>query len=111
MILYLGKSKQKLCFDVLLQKTSKFFFYIGALSIGSETAHALVNAGFRTFIWISKKKKKIGHKKEKKHKPGIEFIHYWELLYVSGKLPTYSSPKPTLTFNALLGQNIGLGEG
>ena len=32
-------------------------------------------------------------------------------LYVSGKLPTYPSPKPTLTLTSHLGQNIGLGEG
>ena len=29
----------------------------------------------------------------------------------SGKLPTYPSPKPTLTLPSHLGQNIGLGEG
>ena len=32
-------------------------------------------------------------------------------LYVSGKLPTYPSPKPTLTPTSHLGQNVGLGEG
>ena len=32
-------------------------------------------------------------------------------LYVSGKLPTYPSPKPTLTLTSHLGQNVGLGEG
>ena len=32
-------------------------------------------------------------------------------LYVSGKLLTYSSPKPTITLNSHLGQNVGLGEG
>ena len=31
--------------------------------------------------------------------------------YVSGKLPTYPSPKPTLTLTSYLGQNVGLGEG
>ena len=31
-------------------------------------------------------------------------------VYVSGKLPTYPSPKPTLTLTSHLGQNIGLGE-
>ena len=31
-------------------------------------------------------------------------------LYVSGKLPTYPSPNPTLTL-AYLGQNVGLGKG
>ena len=31
--------------------------------------------------------------------------------YVSGKLPTYPSPKPTLTLTSHLGQNVGLGEG
>ena len=30
---------------------------------------------------------------------------------VSGKLPTYSSPKLTLTLTSHLGQNVGLGEG
>ena len=37
----------------------------------------------------------------------------WEngSLNVSGKLPTYSSPKPTLTITSHLGQNVGLGEG
>ena len=32
-------------------------------------------------------------------------------LYVSGKLPTYPSPNPTLTLTSHLGQNVGLGEG
>ena len=32
-------------------------------------------------------------------------------LYISGKLLTYPSPKPTLTFTSHLGQNVGLGEG
>ena len=32
-------------------------------------------------------------------------------LYVSRKLPTYPSPKSTLTLNSQLGQNVGLGEG
>ena len=32
-------------------------------------------------------------------------------LYISGKLPTYSSPKPTLTLTSHLGKNVGLGEG
>ena len=31
--------------------------------------------------------------------------------YVSGKLPTNPSPKPTLTLTTHLGQNVGLGEG
>ena len=31
--------------------------------------------------------------------------------YVSGKLPTYPSLKPTLTLTSHLGQNVGLGEG
>ena len=32
-------------------------------------------------------------------------------LYVSGKLPTYPSPKPALTLISHLGQNVGLREG
>ena len=32
-------------------------------------------------------------------------------LYISGKLPTYPSPKLILTLTIYLGQNIGLGEG
>ena len=31
--------------------------------------------------------------------------------YVSLKVPTYPSPKPTLTLSSYLGQNVGLGEG
>ena len=31
--------------------------------------------------------------------------------YVSGKLPTYPSPKPTLTRSSYLEQNVGLGKG
>ena len=38
------------------------------------------------------------------------FIHL-ESLWVSGKLPTFPSPKPTLTLTSHLGQNVGLGEG
>ena len=33
------------------------------------------------------------------------------LLDVSGKLPTYPSPRPILTITSHLGQNVGLGEG
>ena len=33
------------------------------------------------------------------------------VFYVSGKLPTYLSPKPTLTLTSHLGQNVGLGGG
>ena len=33
------------------------------------------------------------------------------ILYVSGKLPTYPYPKPTLTLTSHLGQNVNLGEG
>ena len=32
-------------------------------------------------------------------------------LYISGKLPTYPSPKPTLTITSHLGKNVGLREG
>ena len=32
-------------------------------------------------------------------------------VYVSLKLPTYPSPKPTLTLSSYLGQNVGLGRG
>ena len=32
-------------------------------------------------------------------------------IYVSGKLPIYPSPKPTLTLTSHLGQNVSLGEG
>jgi len=32
-------------------------------------------------------------------------------VYVSGKLSTNPSPKPTLTLTSHLGQNVGLGEG
>ena len=40
-----------------------------------------------------------------------ESVHPFGSLYVSGKLPTYPSPKPTLTLISQLRQNIGLGEG
>ena len=50
---------------------------------------------------------------------GIEKVTYGgprsnephEPFYVSVKLPTYSSPKPTLTLSSYLGQNVGLGRG
>ena len=48
------------------------------------------------------KKKK---KKKKKHSQELGSF------YVSGKLPTYPSPKPTLTLTSHLGQNAGLTEG
>ena len=32
-------------------------------------------------------------------------------LFVSGKLPTYPSPNPTLTLTSHLRQNVGLGKG
>ena len=34
----------------------------------------------------------------------------FESLYIVEKLPTYPSPKPTLTLTSQLGQNVGLGE-
>ena len=37
--------------------------------------------------------------------PGMGSFH------VSGKLPTFSSTKPTSTLSSYLGQNVGLGEG
>ena len=46
----------------------------------------------------------------KQSKPILEFV-FQGSLYVSGKLPTYPSPKPTLTLTSHLGQNDGLGEG
>ena len=33
------------------------------------------------------------------------------LFYVSGKLPTYPSPKPTFILTSDLRQNVGSGEG
>ena len=39
-------------------------------------------------------------------KPG-----FMGLIEVSGKLPTYPSPKPTLTLTSCLGQNVDSGEG
>ena len=35
---------------------------------------------------------------------------YWRIISVSGKLPTYPSPKPTLTPTSHLRQNVFLGE-
>jgi len=47
------------------------------------------------------------------NKLGVKMAGYGpsSFLYVSGKLPTYPSPKPTLTLTSHLGQNVGLGEG
>ena len=51
---------------------------------------------------------------------GVDFLFIWHpidrvcslgSLYVSGKLPTYPSPKPPLTLTFHLGQTVGLGEG
>ena len=39
------------------------------------------------------------------------FVYQVGLIKVSGKLPTYSSPKLTLTLTPHFGQNDGLGEG
>ena len=39
------------------------------------------------------------------------YCNVFRKFYVSGKLPTYPSPKPTLTLSSYLGQNVGLGEG
>ena len=40
------------------------------------------------------------------------FVHIvFRSIYVSGKLPTYPSPKSTLTLTSHLGQNVGLGKG
>ena len=50
---------------------------------------------------------------------GVLLIRYRELtlgksigsIQISGKLPTYPSPKPSLSLTSHLGQNVGLGEG
>ena len=41
------------------------------------------------------------------------FLAYYNFrsIQVSGKLPTYPSPKPTLSLSSHLEQNVGLGEG
>ena len=41
----------------------------------------------------------------------VRFAHLLGSFYVSVKLPTYPSPKPTLTRSSYLGQNIGQGSG
>ena len=41
--------------------------------------------------------------------PGIRITLHGAIL--TAKLPTYTSPKPTLTLTSHLGQNVGLGEG
>ena len=41
----------------------------------------------------------------------VEIERVKEYERVSWKLPTYPSPKPTLTRSSYLGQNVGLGEG
>ena len=43
-----------------------------------------------------------------------KYLYYWTDRTTSqghGKLPTYPSPKPTLTVTSHFGQNVGLGEG
>ena len=63
-------------------------------------------------------------KQENTQKPTIKFFFYVNgfavhvcrhtkvgSLYVTGKLPTYPSPKLKLTLTSHLGQNVGLGEG
>ena len=39
------------------------------------------------------------------------YAGFFGSLYVSGKLPTYPSPKPTSTLISHLRQNVGSGEG
>ena len=41
----------------------------------------------------------------------VEIERVQEYERVSGKLPTYPSPKPTVSLSSYLGQNVGLGEG
>ena len=41
----------------------------------------------------------------------MTLVQYWDHYTFLGKLPTYPSPKPTLTFTFHLGQNVGLEEG
>ena len=46
---------------------------------------------------------------------GLDFFqalhHVHGSLYVSGKLPTYPSPKPTFCLKSEVSVNVGLGEG
>ena len=41
----------------------------------------------------------------------VEIERVQEYERVSGKLPTYPSPKATVSLSSYLGQNVGLGEG
>ena len=53
-------------------------------------------------------------KREGEEEGGIQACEegvFPESIEVSGKLPSYPSPKPTLTPTAHLKQNVGLGEG
>ena len=49
--------------------------------------------------------------------PFLQHVSFYVLmihagsLYISGKVHTYPSPKPTLILTSQLGQNVGLGEG
>ena len=47
------------------------------------------------------------------NQPSLKFylVRIIGSLSLSGKLPTYPSPKPPLTLFSDLGQNVGLGEG
>ena len=65
------------------------------------------------FFWEYTKKLQIkSHPQSLPHSPiSRSPVGHFGLLYVSGKLPTYPSPKPTFCPKWELSVNVGLGEG
>ena len=60
-------------------------------------------------IFLKKEDKPFYYKNTSKF--FVLLLSTWKKLYVSGKLPTYPSPKPTFFPKWEVSVNVGLGEG
>ena len=73
-----------------------------------EVEHYRGNLVFEYFFSGSERRHHHSIYVQDKKEVRIISDHY---IYVSGKVPSYPSPQPTLTFTSHFWQNVGLGEG
>ena len=82
-----GNQNNSYVLTSFFKKLANFFFILEHYQFAqklyfslrcSRPTHSSIQGLEPLFEYRKKTKQKIGHKKEKKHKPGIEFIHYWD---------------------------------
>ena len=112
--------------------TVHLFCFIEPLFVAMTRSHVIASSREAFYSWQYRSPKKLTalelqtHSKRKDIRERLVLIsvcsstllNCWKpvrtklgSLHVSGKLPTYPSPKPTLTLTSHLGQNVSLGEG